>query len=99
MRSTIHCSDVVGKPKNAVGIGISAPLQGSFHLNTIFLRIHINNVWVKGILRLIHVGDVFLDSAFVEIDLLMGITGIAQSGFALIAEHDLHPTIQVGQLS
>ena len=99
MGATINGTNVVSKTKNAVGIGIRTPLQGSLHLHSIFFRIHINNVWVKGVLLLIHVRDIFLDAAFVEVDLLMGITGITERGFALIAKHNLHATIQVGQFS
>ena len=99
MGPTIHCSDVVGKAKNAVGIGISAPLQCSLYLNTIFLGIHIDNVWMESFFRLIHISDIFLDATFVQVDLLMGITCIIAGGFAFIAEHDLHTTVQVGQFS
>ena len=98
MSTTIHGADVVGESKDAVGVGISTPLQGCFHLNAIFLGIQINDVRMKSILLLIHVGDVFLDTAFVEIGFLMGITFRIQSRFTLITENNSHTSIEVSQL-
>ena len=73
MRTAIHSTDVVGKAKDAVRIGIGAPLQSSLHLHTILFGIHINDVWMEGILFRVHVGDIFLDAAFVEIGFLVGL--------------------------
>ena len=47
----------------------------------------------------IHVGDVFLDAAFVMIDLLMGLACRVTGRGPLIAEDDAHTAVQVGQLT
>ena len=53
---------------------------------------------MERILLRIHVGDVLLDAAFVVIDLLVGLAvGAAGSG-ALVTEHDLDATVEVGEL-
>ena len=53
---------------------------------------------MQSILLRIHVGDVFLNAAFVVINLLVSFTlGIACRG-ALIAENNFDPTIEVGEL-
>ena len=65
--------EVVGEAKNAVGISIDTPLQSRLNGHTIFLGIYINDFGMQGILFGIHVGDVFLDAALVEVSLLVGI--------------------------
>ena len=96
--AAINGADVVGKAKDAVGIGINTPLQGGFHLNAVFLRIDVNDVGMKGILLRIHVVDVLTNAAFVEVGLFVGLAILASSFGALVAEDDLDPTIEVGQL-
>ena len=97
MGAAIDGADVVGKAKDAVGIGIHTPLQGGFHLNAVFLRVDVNNVGVKGILLRIHVVDIFTNAAFIEVDLFVGLAILASRFRALVAEDDLDPTIEVGQ--
>ena len=98
MGATIHGADVVGKAQDAVGVGIHAPLQGRFNLNAFFLGVHIDDIGMKRILFRIHVLDVFLDPAFVEVDLFVGLTiGPAGAG-PVIPEDDFDPTIEVGKL-
>ena len=54
---------------------------------------------MERVLLLIHVGDVFLNASFVEIDLLMGIAcGIARRS-AIVTEDNPNPTIEVSQLA
>ena len=54
---------------------------------------------MENIFLLVHISNILFNTAFIQIDLLMGITGISAGGFALIAEHNLHTTIEVGQFS
>ena len=78
MGPTINCADVVCKAKNAVGISIHAPLQGSLNLHSLLFRIHINDVRMQRIFLRIHVGDVLFDATLIEINLLVGLAcGIA----------------------
>ena len=98
MGAAINSADVVGKAKNAVGVGINAPLQSSFHLHPIFLCIDINDVGVERILLRIHISDILSDAALVEIDLFPCFAVSATSLRALVAEDDLHPAIEIGQL-
>ena len=99
MGAAIHGADVVGKAKDAVGIGIHTPLQRGFHLNAVFLSVDVDDVGVKGILLRIHVVDIFTNAAFVEVGLFVGLTVLASRFRALIAENNLDPTIEVGQLT
>ena len=99
MGASIHGANVIRKAKNAVGVGINAPLQSSFHLNAIFFGVHINNVRMKGVLLRIHIGDIFANPAFVEIDLFMGFTRFAEGLRALITKDDLDATVEVGELT
>ena len=98
MGTTIHRTDIVRETKDVVGVGIDAPLQCGFNLNPIFLGVHINDVGMQSILLRIHVGDVFLDAAFVVINLLVSFTLRIACRGALIAENDFDPTIEVGEL-
>ena len=99
MGAAIDGADVVGKAKNAVGVGIHAPLQCRFHRNTILFGVHINDLGMQRILFRIHVGDVFLDAAFVEVDLFVGVAFGVACRLALIAKHDANATVEVGQLT
>ena len=53
---------------------------------------------MKGFLLLVHVCDVFLDAAFVEVSLLVGLSLVIPGGLTLIAENDAHSAIEIGQL-
>ena len=54
---------------------------------------------MERILLLIHVGDVFLDAAFVEIDLFVSFASGIAGRSTVVTENNPHPTIEVGQLA
>ena len=99
MGAAIHRADVIGKSKNAVGISINAPLQRCFNRHTILFSIHINNFGMQCIFFGIHIGDIFLDAALIEINFFVGLAFGITGSFTLIAENNPHSSIEIGEFA
>ena len=96
MGSAIDRPNVVRKPENVIAVGIDAPLQRDFNLDIVFFRINENNFFMQVLFFTVHVGDVFLNSTFIEIFFNAEFAVFCRTR-SFIREDNPNTRVQVGQ--